>query len=353
LLARADSAYGAKRYREAARFYEQAHAADPGSVSDRHDEWAYCKLFAVKEQFPTADAAALVRLEAEVKAAVALSPKLERIGKEYLAGIQARRAAGTAGVRHLEQRLNGWSVAESDNFRVFHKQDRELAEKVAQVAEQTRCEMGRKWFGEDGEWPARCDLYLHPTAPDYSRATGKPANWTAHSTINLEGGRVVLRRIDLRGDDAELLSASLPHEATHVVLAGHFGTRHVPRWADEGMALLSEPGPKLDGYRRKLAEAREDGLLLPVRDLMMREEYPAPGRAFAFYLQSVSVTDYLVRQPGGPQAFTRFVNEALRGDYDAAVRKTYGMDLATLEQRWRAATFGDAATQAAFRGASH
>jgi hypothetical protein len=117
------------------------------------------------------------------------------------------------------------------------------------------------------------------------------------------------------------------------------------------MALLSEPGDKLDGYRRKLAEARRDGLLLPVRDLMTAEEYPEARRAFAFYLQSVSVTDYLARQPGGPQAFARFVNEAMRTDYDAALRKTYGMDLATLEQRWREATFGDGATQAAFRGA--
>ena len=76
-----------------------------------------------------------------------------------------------------------------------------------------------------------------------------------------------------------------------------------------------------------------------------------PRRAFAFYMQSVSVTDYLVSQPGGSQAFARFVNEALRSNYEAALQKTYGLDLAALEQRWQAAAFGDAATQAAFRGA--
>jgi len=220
------------------------------------------------------------------------------------------------------------------------------------VAERTRREMGRKWFGDDSEWRARCDLYLHPTAADYSRATGKPATWTAHSTINLEGGRVVLRRIDLRGDDAELLTASLPHETTHAVLAGHFGTHHVPRWADEGMALLSEPAGKLDAYRRKLDEARREGTLLPLHNLMTMEEYPAANRAFAFYMQSVSVTDYLVQQPGGPQAFARFVNEALKSSYEVALQKTYGLDMATLEQQWKAATFGGA-TQAAFRGAGH
>jgi hypothetical protein len=211
--------------------------------------------------------------------------------------------------------------------------------------------MSQKWFGEDTDWKLRCDLYLHPTAADYSRATGKPAGWTAHSTINLEAGRVVLRRIDLRADDAELLTASLPHETTHAVLAGHFGKYHVPRWADEGMALLSEPGTKLDAYQRKLAEAKQTGLLMRVRDLMTLDEYPDANRALAFYVQSVSITEYLVKQPGGPQAFTRFVNEALRTSYEAALQKAYGMDMATLDQRWRAATFGDAATQAAFGGA--
>src|SRR5262249_19349582 len=76
LLARGDRAYGEKQYREAGRCYEQAHAADPDSVAGRRDEWAYCKLFAVKEQFATADAPALERLEAEVRAAIALSPKV-------------------------------------------------------------------------------------------------------------------------------------------------------------------------------------------------------------------------------------------------------------------------------------
>jgi tetratricopeptide (TPR) repeat protein len=354
LVASADRAYREKDYRAAGRLYEQAHEADPQSVAARHDEWAYCKLFLVMDQFAAADDAALGRLEVEVREAMALSARLQDTGKAYLAGIRERRGTAKVAVRHLQQQLGGWSVSESDNFRLFHKNDRQLAEKVADVAERTRREMGHKWFGQDGEWKYRCDLYLHPTAADYSRNTGKPSTWTAHSTINLEAGRVVLRRIDLRGDDPELLTASLPHEATHAVLAGHFGTHHVPRWADEGMALLSEPEGKLDAYRRKLSDARRNGQVMRVRDLMTTEDYPEPSRAFAFYLQSVSLTDFLVKQPGGAQAFSRFVNEALKNGYEGALQKTYGMDMATLEQRWRAAAFGgDAPTQAAFQTAGH
>jgi tetratricopeptide (TPR) repeat protein len=350
LVANADKAYREKEYRTASRLYEQAHEADPASVAARHDEWAYCKMFAVTQQFSSADGPALDHLEAEVKEAIALSPKLASLGKQYLSSIQSRRGGDSTAVRHLTQRIAGWSVAESDNFRIFHKENRELAEKVAQIAERTRRDMGRKWFDRDDEWKLRCDLYLHPTAADYSRTTGKPTNWTAHSTINLEGDRVVLRRIDLRSDDTELLTASLPHEATHTVLAGRFGTHYVPRWADEGMALLSEPATKRDVYRRKLEAARQDRLLFPVRELLTMEDYPERTRALAFYAQSVSLTEYLVQQPGGAPAFTRFVNEALKSGYDSALQKTYGLDMATLEQRWQAATFGEAATQAAFGG---
>ena len=75
--------------------------------------------------------------------------------------------------------------------------------------------------------------------------------------------------------------------------------------------------------------------------MMTLEDYPTPSRAFAFYVQSVSVTEYLVKQPGGSQAFTQFVNEALHTGYGAALQKVYGMDMHTLQQRWREATFGD------------
>ena len=46
------------------------------------------------------------------------------------------------------------------------------------------------------------------------------------------------------------------------------------------MALLSEPEAKRDAYRRKLADARRDGLLMRARDLMTTADYPEPSRAF-------------------------------------------------------------------------
>jgi hypothetical protein len=40
----------------------------------------------------------------------------------------------------------------------------------------------------------------------------------------------------------------LPHEITHVVLADRFNTKPMPRWADEGMAVLTEPVEKKQAH---------------------------------------------------------------------------------------------------------
>ena len=41
--------------------------------------------------------------------------------------------------------------------------------------------------------------------------------------------------MDLHCDDANMLVGVLPHETTHVVLAGRFGRHLVPRGSDQGV----------------------------------------------------------------------------------------------------------------------
>jgi hypothetical protein len=145
---------------------------------------------------------------------------------------------------------------------------------------------------------------------------------------------VVVRRIDLRCDDPNLLVAVLPHETTHVVLAGQFGDIPVPRWADEGMAVLSEPRDRVERHLQNLTRCRQDGHLLGLRRLMQLENYPDPQYLGAFYAQSVSLVDYLAADKG-PQVFARFLRDGLRGGYEPALQKHYGCrNFEELEQRW-------------------
>ncbi len=286
-------------------------------------------------------------LEKQVQGALALAPSLEETGKWLLREIGQRTKTQVAAaapesfaeipVQHLGRNKEGWQVAETPYFRIFHNQSRDQIERVAAIAEKTRRDMYRKWFGNDGvDWTPKCELILHPTANDYTRMTGVPSSSPGHSRIESDPGcqRVLSRRMDLRCDNPGMLDAVLPHETTHVVLAGMFGHFNVPRWADEGIAVLTEPAHKVDLHRRNLEKSRQEGLLFGVKELMQLDNYPQPRRIGAFYAQSVCLVEFMT-ELRGPQVFTAFVRDGLREGYDEALRKHYALDMNELQDRWQ------------------
>lgn len=226
-------------------------------------------------------------------------------------------------------------MAQTASFRIFHNQPRAVAEQAARAAEATRLAMARKWFGDDGgEWSPRCDIYLHATAQDYSRATSQSPSCPGHSTIHTAGERVISRRIDLHCDDPNMLAGVLPHETTHVVLAGRFGEKPLPRWIDEGVAVLTEPRDRIEKHLARLAQHRQDGLLFRMSALLPMTEYPEPRFVGSFYAQSVSVVELLVARQG-PRVFTEFVREGMQQGFEPALKKHYGLgSYAELEQLW-------------------
>lgn len=353
LLARAEDEFKQKRYREAAALFEQANQADPTAAQASRERWAYCKLHRVCEQLnqSSASAPAWQELEKEAKAAQELAPRLD-YAKVVLAELDKRRNAAlspTLTVRHYPRGNDGWSRTETPNFRIYHNQAQEVAEQAAQIAERTRSDMGRKWFGGLKEdWNPRCELFLHGSAQDYSKVTGVAPNSPGHSSIRSEGTRVLSRRIDLHCEDtANMLKAVLPHETTHVILAGQYGEQPVPRWADEGIAVLTEPRDKVERHLRNLARCRQESTLFHVKQLMQLADYPEPRRISAFYAQSVSLVDFLTVQKG-PQVLTDFLRDAQKTGYEAALTRHYGFrSFDELQQRWTQQAFADGQNTAA------
>lgn len=353
LLARAEEEFSHRHFKEAGSLFEEANKTDPAALAASHERWAYCKLFRVVEQMnqPPAGGPAWAELEKEVRQAIEMAPRLD-YGKYLLEEIQKRRKptapeaeAPAVAVKHQERGADGWARAETTNFRILHNQSREFAEKVAQAAERTRLAMHQKWLGGQPEaWTPRCDLYLHATAAEYSKATGKSEQLPGHSTITSERSRVVARRIDLRCDEAALLTVNLPHETTHVVLAGQFGEQPVPRWADEGVAVLTEPRERVDRHLRNLPRLRQDGQLFKVGQLLQLNDYPEPKQITAFYAQSISLVEFLTTQKG-PQVFSQFLRDALRGGYEPALQKHYGFrSFDELQQAWAQKAFDASVT---------
>jgi hypothetical protein len=347
LLEQAEQAFAAGSYAAAGRLFEQAYQADPQTLSECRERWAYCKLNGVVEELnrPDTSSSALAGLEQEVRQALSLAPRLDEFGKKVLGKLEERRKStagpatekrAEAAIRHLPRNEQGWAVVESANFRIHHNQPHDFAEKVVQTAERARDEVHRKWFGEpDRDWNPKCDVYLHATSQDYSQATKQAANSPGHSTIRSQGKQVVGRRIDLRCDEPNLLPIYLPHETTHVVLAGKFDGHALPRWADEGMAVLTEPRHRVELYGRTLlARCHQNGQLFGIRQLMQMDDYPAARSIDGFYAQSVSLVEFLVSRKG-PLAFTQFLRDGLNGGIEPALKKHYGLQgYNELEQAW-------------------
>ena len=253
-----------------------------------------------------------------------------------------RGAEPDADVRYTpRQEGDDWAVAESAHFRIYHNQSREIAGKAARIAEAARAAAAKKWFGEQAPaWDEPCAIYLYATGPEYSFATGQPPQLPGRSTFDMQDGRVVGRRIDLHCDDPNAFIGVLPHETTHVVLAGRFGDRRLPHWADEGMAVLSEPLDRIDLHLRGLPRQRRDDELFPVAELMQMDDYPDGRRIGPFYAESVSLVEFLSAEKG-PKAFARFLRDGLADGYESALKADYNIDgFDDLQQRWQRYAFG-------------
>lgn len=349
-LTRGANMFKAGRYAEARVSFELAQQADRRSLEVCKDQWAYCIIFGVSQALDAPNAVH-AQLRQQVEQAIEMAPtKMMKVGQELLQKIDQRSKAGAApvvatsfaAVENLGTNKEGWQVIQSKHFRVFHKQNGELAQRVAQIAEATRAAMYRKWFDTDGDgWELRCELVLHPTSAGYTSMTGVPGSSPGHARIEADrSGRIVARRMDLRLDIPAMTETVLPHETTHVVLAGNFGGKNVPRWVDEGIAVLSEPNERIEQHRRNLHKHYKDGLTFKLKELMELPDYPNPSRIGAFYAQSVVLVEFMTQQRG-PKAFTEFVKDGMRYGYDTALQRHYQMSFAQLEQLWRDRVVGN------------
>jgi hypothetical protein len=241
-----------------------------------------------------------------------------------------------AGQRAPASQGVAWQVLETANFRIFHCDGR-LAESVGETAESIRAEQGKRWGSSAAErpWNPRCELLLYPTGKEFAQGTGQPETAPGFSTMFTSGNRVTGRRTSLRADHPQLLKAILPHEVTHVVLADLFTVQQIPRWADEGIAVLAEPPAEQTLRAAELREALESNHVFDLSKLMAMD-YPDAKDWSVYYAQSISLTRFLVEQ-GTPQQFIQFVRDLPRTGAEGGLRDRYGINgFAELHDRWRA-----------------
>lgn len=361
-LARAMQLFDAKQYTAALVAYEQAYQADPNAVQPQRARWGYCLLCATIERYnrliegdlSAVDLATWRDLKSDAERArrlapaiaytetvlAAISDRMEEsargfrpvaaapatVATQAYAANAAAAGLGAVDVRHHTTGDGRWQTSETRNFILYHR-DARLAEEVGALAERARQYAYELWFkGERvADWQPKCELYLYPTAHEYGVSTGVGPQSPGHSKVVNSGGNILSRKVLLRVDDPSMKEAVLPHEVAHVVFAGRFGPHTLPRWADEGMAVLTEPLDKQNAHLANLSRCQATGRGFSCQDVMTMGQYPSGEAMRDFYAHSVGICRYLVERHGH-EKLVAFLRSALAsGNYDAALAQVYGM----------------------------
>ncbi|MFO1093576.1 MAG: peptidase MA family metallohydrolase [Planctomycetaceae bacterium] len=246
-----------------------------------------------------------------------------------------------------------WSVAETAHFSVWSRDSRHFAANAAAHCEKVLAGLAVEWKIDDElvAWHPKCAVVVHVAQADYLRELGGSSEdqSVGCTTVTVDDGRVVFRRIDLRADAADWRENALPHELTHVLLAERFATAPIPEWLNEGLAMLSEAAELREQRQAVLAESLTRGTLPPLQDFLADRGVHridanvryAVHRSLIAYLESLD----------GREKLLDFADLVATSGYASALRETYGFDggAAEWERRWIASLRRDAATPVAIR----
>jgi hypothetical protein len=273
-----------------------------------------------------------MRLIASLAALIVLGAGVAHAGEN-----RARQHAASENVVARSYESQGWLIQETDSFRVFCRAVSPVAKRLPEACEALRRQLQQTWLGTAGaEWSPRCDVVLHPTVAGYVRELGPASRQSSGcASIDIQKGKVLKRRIDLRADADDWMISALPHELTHVVLAERFATKQIPRWADEGMAILSEPVGRQGVRRSAMERALDKAPRYTAADLIALADYPAGAQRDAFYGQSASLVAFLIERES-PERFLEFVELGQKQGFERALSEVYALrTLADLDSRWR------------------
>jgi hypothetical protein len=209
----------------------------------------------------------------------------------------------------------------TSNFQV-EAPSHEIAFKVCQAAERHRKELSLLWLGKElPPWTALCRIQVSISPEGSAGAT----------SFSFADGKVASQIMNLGGPLESILANTLPHEMTHVILAHSFG-QPLPRWADEGAAIMAENDKERSRYETYLRQTLSR--VIPLRKLMPMSDYPQ--EVVALFAEGFSLTRFLV-ESGDRQKFLSFVAQGMREGWDKAVRTQYPYEnVEELEKAWLA-----------------
>ncbi|MCA9108340.1 MAG: hypothetical protein KDA52_00215 [Planctomycetaceae bacterium] len=242
---------------------------------------------------------------------------------KYLGIVQACKLI--AGILTVNVAVGFGAEYRSNNYLV-EASTPQIASVVASEAEAWRSAFAKDWLGSELEtWSVRCCIIVDEQKP-------KPGGLTSYV---VDDGQATEFRMTIYGPLGEMLETVLPHEVSHAVLASYLG-QIIPRWADEGIALMSESMSVRKRQRLLAREIIESKEAPSLRTVLSTLDYPADhNRVLEFYAHSHSLTEFLVKR-GSKRRLIQFLEDCPDRAWDEAVRHHYAFpNVEAMEVAWR------------------
>jgi len=229
-----------------------------------------------------------------------------------------------------------WQEEKGDHFIIYYQKDEPLIKEIKHKAEQYYTQiaddLGYARYSNFWQWERRAKIYVYPSLEEFQSQTGEKG-WSHGLAVYSK------REIYTYSAHEGFLDGILPHEITHLIFRDFVGLEgQVPVWLDEGIAQWEEP------EKRKLARKVARWLVQHDKDYHLQDLTATDVRKLTdqmqvnyFYMQSVSVVDYLIRNFGG-QRFTQFCRELRDGKkFNDALQAVYPSieSIYVLDMRWR------------------
>ncbi len=224
-----------------------------------------------------------------------------------------------------------WRELRGDHFIIFYRSDERFAAEVARRAElyytQIASDLGYARYSNFWQWEKRVKIYIYPAQAEFLAESGQP-EWS-HGMASY-----TKKAIYTYISHERFLESLLPHEITHLIFRDFVGLHGtIPLWLDEGVAQWEEPDKRAIA-KQAARYLIETGKWIPLADLTsidIRDSSDAE-RVQAFYMQAVSLVDYLIRAYG-PSEFTEFCRELRDGKpLEAALRAAYTNSIDSLPE---------------------
>jgi hypothetical protein len=238
-----------------------------------------------------------------------------------------------AGALHLPSAPAGFNTYDGGWIKfVYHPSIRERVQPLIADAAAVRTQL-TEWLGQPvlsevrvavARTPGEMTTLAPPNAPypDYAAGVAYP-----------EIGLVLLTIKPVHPNSQHDLNEVFRHELAHVALEDAVGGRAIPRWFNEGFAVMASGETSYVRLQTLWTATVSDNLLtLP----QMERSFPSDeSQAGIAYAQAADVVRFLVRREE-QHRFRGLVSRLRDGEtMDGALLNSYGEDAAALESEWR------------------